>query len=395
MVSLSKYYKSEIRNFLTSLIPSGQKSQYHIFDHSLQYTSDIQKEIENLEKKIKENDKIVVLSFNYLWKPILEIATLLKLRIKDETEPNWLDKGDITNFFYLNGYEEVKNGNRLLIPIDLGSFSIFINKYISQLPLINNLCLTSYQIFRKVTIRNKKYSVTIVIPARNEEGNIKGILSKIPKLFRDIEVIFVEGHSKDKTLDAIKKEIRNNKTKIKAKYFKQKGIGKADAVRLGFNKAKNDLLIILDADLSVNPNDLKKFYDSIVLGKAELANGSRLVYPMVGEAMRPLNYFGNKIFSLVFSFLLSQRIKDTLCGTKAILKKNYIDIKKNRRYFGNFDPFGDYDLLFGASKLNLKINDIPVRYYERKYGSTNISRFKHGLLLLKMTVIAASKLKFI
>lgn len=396
MISPAKYYKHEIETFIKRLVSKEKKNGYYIFDHSLSFTNDIQNELEKLHKKTNEDDRVLVLSFNYLWKTLLELASLIGLRKKDTTEPNWLDKKDIANIFYLAGFEEIKNGNRLLIPTDLGIISTIINKYISQLPLINNLCLTSYQLFRKVLLKKThKHSVSIVIPARNEEGNITGILHKIPKMAQKMEVIFVEGHSKDNTLKAIIKEIKSNKTKIKTRFFKQKGEGKADAVRLGLKNAKNELLIIFDADLSVNPNDLSKFYNAITSGKTEFANGSRLIYPMQGQAMRTLNYIGNKLFSLIFSYLLNQNIKDTLCGTKAILRKDYQDIEKYRRYFGNFDPFGDYDLLFGASRLNLKINDIPVRYYERKYGTTNISRFRHGLLLLKMTLVAAKKLKFI
>jgi glycosyltransferase involved in cell wall biosynthesis len=209
------------------------------------------------------------------------------------------------------------------------------------------------------------------------------------------EVIFVEGHSKDNTHQAIKEEIKRYKGPIKSRIFKQKGKGKGDAVRLGFSKAKGDLLMILDADLTVDPKELPKFYKVAISGKGDLIVGSRLVYPMDKQAMRMLNHLGNKFFSLAFSFLLGQRIKDTLCGTKVLLRSDYEKIKANRNIFGDFDPFGDFDLIFGASKLNLKIIEIPIRYKERTYGETNISRFKHGLLLLRMMIFAAKNIKFI
>jgi hypothetical protein len=113
------------------------------------------------------------------------------------------------------------------------------------------------------------------------------------------------------------------------------------------------------------------------------------------KAMRFLNLCANKAFALLFSWLLGQPVKDTLCGTKVLTKSNYQKIAENRSYFGDFDPFGDFDLLFGASKLNLKIQDLPVRYRERVYGQTNIQRWKHGWLLLEMVAFAAAKLKFV
>lgn len=389
----AEYYQSETKLLLENLVPRICKNNYVVLDHTLSYTEDVQTFVWSLSKRTNENSRIIVLSFNFLWKPILNLASYLKLRKRDSKEPNWLDKNDIKNIFYLAGFEEIKSGNRFIFPIDLGYISKFINRYITQLPIINKLCLTSYQIFRKVP-KAKKCSVSIIIPARNEEGNIKMILKKIPRISNKMEVIFIEGHSKDNTFAAIKNEIKNYQGWLKTRLLKQKGIGKSDAVRLGLAKAKNEMLIIFDADLSVHPIDIKKFYNALSSGKTELANGSRLIYPLEKQAMATLNIFGNKMFSTIFSYLLGQPIKDTLCGTKAILKKHYELILKGRNYFGDFDPFGDYDLLFGASRLNLKITDIPVRYHERVYGKTNISRFSHGLLLLKMTLVAARKIKF-
>lgn len=395
MESPAKYYQRETTSFIKSGFTKQTKNRYLILNHTLSYVDDVESFINRLSKKMDNDSRVVVISFNFFWKPVLNIATYLGLRKKGPREPNWLDQNDIKNIFYLMGLEEIKRGSRFLLPLNLGLLSKIVNRFVAQVPIINYFCLTNYQIFRLVPKPVKDYSVSIIIPAKNEKENVRGLLKKIPRLSKNIEVIFVEGHSKDNTLTAIKDEIKSYKGPIKTKLLKQNGIGKADAVNLGLSKAKNEMLIIFDADLSVYPNDLKKFYQAIKDGKAELANGSRLVYPLEGQAMQTLNIVGNKIFSLIFSYLLGQTIKDTLCGTKVLLKKNYNLILKNKGQFGNFDPFGDYNLLFGASKLNLKITDIPVRYHERKYGKTNISRFQHGLLLLKMTLIAARKLKFI
>jgi glycosyltransferase involved in cell wall biosynthesis len=237
--------------------------------------------------------------------------------------------------------------------------------------------------------------VSVVIPARNENGNIENAILRIPAMGKHTEIIFVEGHSKDDTWSKIQEMHEKYKDKFDIKMTRQDGKGKGDAVRKGFEIAQGDILMILDADLTVPPEDLPKFYDAIASGKGEFINGSRLVYNMDKKAMRFLNLLGNKLFSLMFTWLLDQRFKDTLCGTKVIYEHDYKQLKKGRKFFGEFDPFGDFDLIFGASKLNLKIIEIPIQYRERTYGSTNISRFKHGLLLLKMCYFALRKMKFI
>lgn len=210
------------------------------------------------------------------------------------------------------------------------------------------------------------------------------------------ELIFVEGNSSDDTKKEIKRVIQKYQKERNLVLIDQgRGRGKGDAVRKGFAKARGDILMILDADLTMPPEELTKYYKIISSGIGEFVMGSRLVYPMENQAMRFLNIIGNKFFSLVFSFLLDQKIKDTLCGTKVLFKKHYEQIVKNRSYFGDFDPFGDFDLIFGAAKLNLKIVEVPIRYKARTYGETNISRFKHGFLLLKMVIFASRKIKFV
>lgn len=405
MSIFSKYYKEDIDKFIKNMVPRGssvwlykneskkEKFDYIILENTLANTQDVQKFLKSIKRNCHEKTRIVTIYFNLYWKPILDLAEILSLKEKSKNDPNWLSTNDITNLFSLEDFEVIKSGKRMLLPIPSGLFSSLINKFVSQLPIVNRLCLTTYQIFRPRR-QEKKYSVSLVIPARNEEGNIRGILKKLPNLGKKMEVVFVEGHSNDKTVSAIKKEIKNN-PQIKSYLYKQRGKGKADAVRLGFKKAKNDILIILDADLTVNPKDLTKFYDVLSKGKCDFANGSRLVYPMEEQAMKILNFYGNKFFSMCFTYLLGQNINDTLCGTKALFKKDYERIVKIRKYFGDFDPFGDFDLLFGATKLNLAIKEIPIRYGERTYGTTNISRFVHGWLLIKMTLFAAKKIKYI
>jgi glycosyltransferase involved in cell wall biosynthesis len=235
--------------------------------------------------------------------------------------------------------------------------------------------------------------VSVIVPARNESGNVKRIFDELPQMGAETELIFVEGHSQDDTYAAIEREIASRPS-VMAQVLRQTGEGKGDAVRLGFSRAKGDILMILDADLTVPPKELPRFYDALRSGKGEFINGVRLVYPMEQEAMRFFNFLGNKFFSLAFSWLLGQPIKDTLCGTKVLWKKDYELIAANRSYFGNFDPFGDYDLIFGAAKLGMKIVDLPIRYRARTYGETNIQRWRHGWLLLRMVLFAARRIKF-
>jgi glycosyltransferase involved in cell wall biosynthesis len=258
------------------------------------------------------------------------------------------------------------------------------------------LCLTVLSISRRVQIgRSRPSIVSIIIPARNEAGNIENAVLRTPEMGAGIELIFVEGHSKDNTWAEIQRIEAEYRTRRKIKILRQTGRGKGNAVREGFDVAEGEILMILDADLTMPPEELPKFYDAVSAGRCDFANGCRLVYPMEGKAMKFLNLCANKAFSILFSWLLRQPIKDTLCGTKVLTKTNYQRIAANRQYFGDFDPFGDFDLLFGADKMNLKIIDIPIRYRDRTYGETNIQRWKHGWLLLRMVVFAARKLRFI
>jgi glycosyltransferase involved in cell wall biosynthesis len=234
---------------------------------------------------------------------------------------------------------------------------------------------------------------TVVVAARNEEGHIDELFARIPELGPKTEIIFVEGNSKDDTYGAIERAIVSHPAR-NCRLLKQTGIGKGDAVRAGFAEAKGEILMILDADMTVRPEDLGRFYEAIVSGKGEFINGVRLVYPMENEAMRFFNLVGNKFFAAAFSWLLGQPIRDTLCGTKVLWRKDYVRLVSNRSYFGDFDPFGDFDLLFGAAKLNLKILELPIRYHSRRYGETNISRWSHGMLLLRMVVFASRRIKF-
>ena len=347
-----------------------------------------------MKKMCDKDTRLIINIQNFLWNPLLNLAEKFGLKMPS-IKLNWLNREDIINLLELENFEVIKTGQRFLLPFYIPVFSYLINRYIANLPIINKLCLTQYIIARpRPEIRIEK-SVSVLIPAMNEQGNIENALKRLPKMGTSTEIIFVEGGSSDDTWNEIKRMAEKYKDKWDIQHVKQDGQGKGDAVRKGFSMAKNDIFMILDGDLTVPPEDLPKFYEAIVSGQGEYINGSRLVYPMEDEAMRLLNIAGNKFFSIMFSWLLGQRLKDTLCGTKVLTRENYLRLAANRHYFGDFDPFGDFDLIFGSAKMNLKIIEVPIRYQAREYGSTNISRFKHGWLLIKMVVFAMGKIKFI
>lgn len=351
---------------------------------------DVQRVFEQVKPLCHPRTRLLLNSYSRLWQLPLNLARSLNLASPNLYQ-NWLTREDIRSLLQLAGFESVRVSQEVLMPLPLGGFA---NRFLVRLTPFNHLALSNLVIARPAPERTAEPKVSVVIAARNEAGNIKSIFERIPQMGRETEIVFVEGHSKDDTYGAIEREITAHPS-TPSLLLKQPGIGKADAIRAGFDQATGDVLMILDADLTVPPEDLPRFYEALISGKGEFINGVRLVYPMEQEAMQTLNFFGNKFFSLAFSWLLGQSIKDTLCGTKVLWKKDYESIKTNRAYFGDFDPFGDFDLIFGAAKLNLKIVDLPIRYRERTYGSTNISRWKHGLLLFRMVAFAARRIKFV
>lgn len=366
-----------------------------VCDRLIHSVPDIQRLLENLSNHLTPDGRIYLTCFSYLWEIPIRLGERLGFKLPTP-ESNWLSESDLENLFTITGLEVVKYEDRMLLPLPVPLVSEALNRYVGKLPGMRRLSLYRLYVLRKrVVPRKQKPTVSIVVPARNEAGNVPNIISRIPVMGAETEVIFVEGGSTDGTREVIEEAIRNYSGPLRLSLYRQAGKGKADAVRLGFSKATGDLLMILDADLTVPPEDLPKFYNVMVQGLTDYAHGTRLVYPMESQAMRFLNKLGNIGFSLLFTFLLNQPIKDTLCGTKVLWRKDYERLAANRHYFGDFDPFGDFDLIFGASKLNLKILEIPIRYRDRTYGTTNISRFRHGWMLLKMSAIAARKLKFV
>lgn len=344
-----------------------KNSQGIVLDNVIGDIPDIQTYFEKMRKEIGTHTEILISYHNPVWEPVLTLASKLGLRKKVGIQ-NWLDRDDLKNLLFLGGFEVISSETRFLGITSLTRAKPIPNRHPSR----------------------QLYSVSIIIPARNEEENIPKIIPGIPKFGKSQEIIFVEGHSKDETWEEIKMEERKRKN---VTALKQTGNGKADAVKLGLSKTRGDIVIIYDADRTVDAKDLPKFYNVLATGLGNFANGSRLVYPMESDAMQSLNKIGNKIFGSLFTKILGQRFKDTLCGTKAFFRRDFIKYKRDYERYLKTDPFGDFALIFTAIKHKMKVVEIPIRYKERVYGSTNINRFYHGLLLLKMTILAFVEFK--
>lgn len=373
----------------------NEKFDYILLSDLVNELYDVQQVLELLRRCALPSTRVILNAYSRLWQGPRRFAEMTGLA-KPQLEQNWLTREDLCNLLYLSGFETIRTSSEIMWPVRTPGWDTLCNRYLVKLHLFSWLAITNFLVARPMPNRSigPEPVVSVIVPARNEAGNIRRIFEETPEMGRGTELVFIEGHSRDNTYEAIEKEMRAWPSR-RARLFRQTGKGKGDAVRLGFSKASGEVLVILDADLTVPPEDLPRFYEIWRSGKGEFVNGVRLVYPMQDQAMRFFNFLGNKFFSLAFSWLLGQSVKDTLCGTKLLGKQQYEIIAQNRRYFGDFDPFGDFDLLFGAAKYSLKIVDLPVRYRERTYGTTNIQRWSHGLLLLRMVLHAMQRIKFV
>lgn len=380
----------------------GETFDYIILSDIINDAHDVQAILDSVRRHSTPRTRLILNFHSHLWQLPVRAVRRIGLARRQKLQ-NWLTPDDVQSLLALSGFEVVRRFTDFLYPMATPLLADFCNQYLAKIWPFSIGAMTHVVIARPLAARlaDSPYlpdarlpKVTVVVPARNEAGNIDAIAKDLPEMGRGTEIIFVEGGSSDGTYGAIERAIADNPTRD-CRLFKQSGKGKGDAVRLGFSKATGDILMIYDADRTVPASDLPRFYDALSNGSGEFINGCRLIYPMENEAMRFLNLIGNRFFSVAFRFLLGQPIKDTLCGTKVLRKDDYEKIAANRAYFGDFDPFGDFDLLFGAAKLNHKIVDLPIRYGARTYGETNISRWKHGVLLLRMVIFAARRLKFV
>lgn len=366
-----------------------------ILSDAIGMLDDIQRALARLRPLLAPGGRLYVTYYNFVWEPVLKLAERVGLKTH-WPDQNWLSMTDIENLLSLAGYQVFRRGADILMPAHVPFVSLLLNRIAGQLPVVRELALVDYFVASAAVEEEPEAlpSVSVICPCRNERGNIREAVLRTPLMGSATELLFVDGNSSDGTVEEIEAVIREYGGPLTLRLLPQgDGKGKGDAVRKGFAAARNDVLMILDSDLTVPPEDLPKFYRALVTGKGDFINGVRLVYPMEGEAMRFLNLLGNKFFSSALSWLLEQPIKDSLCGTKVLYKSAYEQIARHRSFFGDFDPFGDFDLLFGAARLNLRIVDLPVRYRARTYGETKIDRFAHGWLLAKMTAFGFKKLR--
>ncbi len=370
------------------------KFDYLILSDLINDLEDVQLLLSSLHSYCHNSTRLVFNFYSRLWQKPLQLAQHYG-KANPLLPQNWFTVDDLRNLFVLTNFEFLQQRSELALPLALPGADGF-NRYLARLPLMRHLCFTNLVVARPLghTLPAQP-RCSVIVAARNEEGHITDLLEHFPweELGPDPELIFVEGHSTDNTYEKIQ-QIISQYPQHHIHLHQQPGKGKGDAVRKGFAEATGEILMILDADMTVAPKDLPRFYKALVSGRGEFINGVRLVYPMEKEAMQFFNLVGNKFFALAFSWLLGQPIRDTLCGTKVLWKKDYERIAANRAYFGDFDPFGDFDLIFGAARLHLKLLELPIRYGSRCYGETNISRWSHGWLLLKMLLFAARRLKF-
>jgi SAM-dependent methyltransferase len=356
---------------------------------------DVQAVLSQAQRLATARTRVILNFYSRLWQVPLALARWLGWATPLRGQ-NWLTREDVYNLLDLADFQVIRQWGEILWPLRTPPLDRIANRYLVKTwpfcyGALANFIVARLQPHRQ--LRTEQPRVSVIIPTRNEAGNISEIFGRLPDMGSQTELVFVEGHSQDDTYAAIEREIQAHPERC-CKLLRQTGVGKGDAVRLALAEAAGEMLMILDADLTVAPEDLPRFYEALYSGKGDFINGVRLVYPMEQQAMRFLNLLGNKFFSLAFTWLLGQPIKDTLCGTKVFWKSDYELIAANRAYFGDFDPFGDFDLLFGSAKQNLKLVDLPIRYRERTYGTTSIQRWKHGWLLLQMAFFAARKIKF-
>jgi SAM-dependent methyltransferase len=356
---------------------------------------DVLAALKRLRPLVRAATRLVIVYYNHLWEPLVPLATWLRLKLNNPTQ-NWFSPDDLRGLLHLAGFEVVKTGVRTPCPKYVPGLAELMNGVLGRLPLLERLGFVRFLVARPsmpLPRRPTDYSATVVVPCKNEEGNVPAIPPRVPDMGVFTEIVFVDDRSDDATAERVREAIAAHPDR-RIKLIEGPGEGKGAAVRAGLAAASGDVLMILDADMTVSPEDLPAFFEAITENKGELVIGTRLVYPLGIQAMRTANVLGNKLFAWAFSFLLEQRITDTLCGTKVVLRHNYARILDARALFGEVDRWGDYDWIFGAAKSNLKIVEIPVHYVERVAGETKMrKRLRNSLIMLRMCWLALLRLR--
>jgi len=372
---------------LPDLTGQNEKRSIVLLNGNFNHNLDIQNLLSEIHPKLARTSRVVVVAYNPYFRWLYALADKLGIRTADDPV-TFITRSSLNDLAKLSGYEVVRIRPVGYFPETSRGFGKFFNRVMPAIPYIRWLGITNVIVLRPIVSKKVNPSLSVIIPARNEMGNIESALLRMPKLGDEkVEVVFVEGHSKDGTWEEIRRVSEKYSSSFKIKAFQQTGVGKNDAVRLGLSKSTGHVAAVLDADLTMPPEMLDRFYEAYRQGKADFINGNRLVYPMENEAMRFLNWLANVFFAKSVGLVLDVPLGDCLCGTKLFALHDYKRMEKWRENFGEFDPFGDFDFLFPAAELALGIVDVPIRYHARTYGETQISRFTHGFMLLKMTVV--------
>jgi len=382
--------------------------------HLLGHLGDVQAALEQVRGVCSPHTRVVIVTYNFLHELPLRAAEGLGLKMPHQFQ-NWVPVQLIRQLLRLADFDVIEESHSLIAPKHVPLITPALNGLARAFQPLRHLCITQLVVARPTGADRavEDLTCTVLVPTRNERDNVAACVERIPDMGGHTEVLFVDGNSTDGTRDEIERmmaehggrkdiklllqllpEVAEQDAAVGASQRSGKMLpqGKGHAVRLGFDAAEGDVLMILDADLTVPPEDLPRFFAAIASGKAEFANGSRLVYPMEADAMRLPNLIGNKFFSVLFSWLLDRYVGDTLRGTKALRREDYRRIAANRSHFGDFDPFGDFDLLFGAARLGLDIIDIPVHYRARTAGQSRIINRRHAPLLLRMSLTGFRRL---
>ena len=366
-----------------------------LFNGNFNHSTDIQGLLETVRPHVARRSRIVVALYNSYFAWLFRLADRIGLR-QGPPIITFITQADLDQLARLAGFQVVRLRPVAYVPWHFFGLGSLLNIVMPAVPGLRWLSLVTVAVLRpRISAIRERPSLSIVIPARNERGNIEDALRRMPNFGADTEAIFVEGHSSDGTWEEIQRvtALWDGRSGLRVRALQQVGKGKADAVRLGFSKATGDVLTILDADLTMPPEKLTRFYEAYCQGAADFVNGTRLVYPMEGEAMRFLNRLGNVFFAKLLSFVLDVRLGDSLCGTKLVSRRDYERFVRWRSDFGDFDPFGDFELLFPAAVLGTGIIDIPVYYRARTYGTTNIRRFRDGAILFRMSMTGLLRIK--
>jgi hypothetical protein len=365
-----------------------------LFNGNFNHSTDIQGLLTSVRSPLGRRSRVLVVLYNWYFAWLFRLADRLGLRDGPRIS-TFITRTDLAQLARLSGFELVRLRPVAYVPWHFFGLGSLVNAVMPALPGLRWLSLVSVASLRPLAPADTKPSLTIVIPARNERGNIEAALERMPEFGTRTEVVFVEGHSSDGTWEEIQRVAAewDGRGPLRVRALRQTGRGKADAVRLGFSQASGDVLTILDADLTMPPERLTRFFDAYCDGAADFVNGTRLVYPMEGEAMRFLNHLGNVFFAKLLSFVLDAPIGDSLCGTKLLARRDYERFVRWRADFGDFDPFGDFELLFPAAVLGIGIIDVPVDYRARTYGTTNIRRFRDGATLFRMSMTALFRIR--